>query len=230
MSRRPDARVGGLIGAGILAVVLWWWWPGLTDERPDERPEVGIVASGDVRAAAEPLDRRLREQGLRTEWSDEPVDWCSVPESLAGLAGGVDIAVVAIGRNNAIPTGDSTTDSGVEPAVESICGEGDDVLDLDDVAEAVVGAGPRIVVITADDIDVLGPDDEMAAALRRAGAATIDVGRLLGGVDEPMVCAWWDDCDSTGTVVTVDSAGLTDAGSQRVARTIVAGVVGEGTG
>lgn len=200
MSRRPNARVGGLIGLGSLAVLLWWWWPGLAGDRP----EVGIVVGGDVRAAAEPLDRRLREEGLRTEWTAEPADWCAVPDLVSDLPENIELVVVS---------------------ASTVGCDGDASIDL---VEALTGTGRRLVVVTATDIDALDPDDSLAVALEGSGVAVVDAGRLLAGVDQSAPCEWWDDCDESGSVVTVDADGLTEPGAQRVARTIVAAVVGEG--
>ena len=205
MFSRPNARVGGLssIGSSIMLIaLLWWWWPGLTGARP----EVGIVVGGDVRAASEPLDRRLREEGVRTEWTDEPDDWCAVPRLLSDLPERIDVVVVS--------APDTTCDGGSTA----------------DLVEALTGTDHRLVVVTATGIDALDPVDPLAVALGRAGVMMVDAGRLLAGVDEPVPCEWWDDCGETGTVVTTDVDGLTEPGTQRVARTIVAAVVGEDLG
>lgn len=205
MFARPNARVGGLIGVGSLMVLLWWWWPGLTNARP----EVGLVVGGDVRTASEPLDRRLREEGLRTEWTSEPSDWCAVPDLLSELPERVDVVVVSVAS-----------------ATTATCDGGSTA----DLVDALRATGRRLVVVTATEIDALDPDAPLALALERTGVVVVEVDRLLAGLDEPVPCEWWDDCDESGTVVTIDVDGLTEAGTQRVARTIVAAVVGEDIG
>jgi len=217
MSERPGARRGGLnraglsraglsraglIGAGLLVVVAWWWWPGLSGQRP----EVGVVLGGDARGASEPLDRRLREQGVRSEWSRPPTDWCSVPGLLGDLPDRVELVVVSVDGSGCID----------RPPVQ--------------LAREMVDTGRRLVVVTGSGIGVLAPDSALAEALSDSGALLVDVGRLLGDVGQPVPCEWWDDCDASGRVVTVDENGLTEAGGQRVARTVVAAVVGEGVG
>lgn len=60
------------------------------------------------------------------------------------------------------------------------------------------------------------------ASLEERGGRRVVVERLIGDVDEPMPCVWWDECPSSGTVVTRTKIGLTDAGRQRLARMIAA--------
>lgn len=54
------------------------------------------------------------------------------------------------------------------------------------------------------------------------GASRVVTERLIGRVDEPRPCVWWEECPMSGTVVTRTETGLTDEGRQRLARLIAA--------
>lgn len=73
----------------------------------------------------------------------------------------------------------------------------------------------RLVVVALDPSPTV--DD-----IEHRGARRVATERLIGAVDEQMSCLWWDDCPSSGTVVTRTEVGLTDAGRQRLARLIAA--------
>jgi hypothetical protein len=65
-----------------------------------------------------------------------------------------------------------------------------------------------------------------ADALAAAGLDVIDPAPLLGvptpGATAP--CEWWEECPPEGAVVVWDASGLTAAGGERLARSIVAGL------
>lgn len=73
----------------------------------------------------------------------------------------------------------------------------------------------RLVVMALD-------PSSWAENLESRGARRVVTERLIGGVDEELPCVWWDECPSSGTVMTRTDDGLTEAGQQRLARSIAA--------
>ncbi len=78
---------------GVVAALvfgLWWWWPSLT--RDFDRVDVVVVGTGEVRQADEPIQRRIREEGMSVEMID--VDPCRDPA--AAVAGVEEFAPTVV--------------------------------------------------------------------------------------------------------------------------------------
>lgn len=190
MSRRATALVVAIVGV----LVVWWWWPGLTGAGDETR--VALVIGGDLRTARESLDRRLREEGLRTEWVGDPESWCEVDDVASSVSDSVDVIVIAAAEGD-----------GCEVSVDRL------------------EAGRRVVALAASDLDALDPVGELARSLDRQGVRVVDADRLLAPIGRPTDCYWWDDCPADGGIVVLDENGLTPAGGERVARLLVAAVI-----
>jgi len=198
MSRQATFTVGAIGATALLGVfallMAWWWWPGLTGAGDDTR--VALVIGGDVRVVRESLERRLREEGLRSVWLGEPESWCDLDRFASRLPSSVDVVVLS-----APETTDCDFDLG----------------GLD--------SGRRVVVLTSSIVSAATPDGEIAQALHDRGVRTVDADRLLARSGEPADCLWWDDCPPAGSVIVVDEDGLNPVGGERVARALVAAVV-----
>ena len=181
----------------LVAVALWWWWPGLSGRGGDVH--VVMVAGSRLESTREPLDRRLREDGFRTAWSPSASSWCDVPALVEGTPPTRRVVVVAPD-----PSSDCILDDALVEAVDR-----------------AVGADRLVIVAWPDDDS---PTMAFDASLARRGARLVETVRLLGEPGSARDCLWWDDCPAAGNIVAWDSAGLREAGAQRVARMIVAAV------
>lgn len=198
MSRRATISVGALgttalVGAFVV-LMAWWWWPGLTGAGDETR--VALVLGGDVRVARESLERRLREEGLRSVWLGEPESWCDFDRFAARVPGSVQVVVISAPETNEC-----------EPDLGGI------------------DSGRRVVALTSSIVGAATPDGDVARELRDRGVRTVDADRLLARPGEPTDCLWWDDCPASGSVVVVEEDGLNSVGGERVARLLVAAVI-----
>jgi hypothetical protein len=182
------------ITVAMVVVAVFWWWPGLVGRGSDI--DVSVHVTGTFGVGQQSIERRLREEGWRIEWSQTAVSWCDLVESIGGSdrhAG----AIVVWGP------------------------ERDDCAPIEQLTADVIGAaGDRhlYVVATSNDQDSIG------VALGARGATVIDASRLLGRRGSMQDCLWWEDCPASGLVETRGPDGLTAVGFERVARMIVAEV------
>lgn len=186
------SRRSVVIGVVIaLLFGLWWWWPSLT--RDFDRVDVVVVGTGEVRQADEPIQRRIREEGMSVEMVD--VDPCSDADAVIAAVEEYAPTVVVVS-----PSRTACDDWGA-------------------LVEAVRDATGNTTVIAL----AQSGSPELVDGARAAGAVVADPSRLLGGADSARVgCLWWDDCEPDGQVTVRDADGrLTDAGEQRVARVLV---------
>ena len=194
--------------AVAVALVVAWWLPGLRgDGSPDRDPDIVLVGDGELIRGSDVVSRRLREEGFSVAEPVEAADWCEVADRVADASARVAV-VIHIDPVDDVP--------------------GDDCESPSQVADRIVGTQPRVVVVSG-----LGPagdddSDEVLDALTARGATSVDVSRLLAGVDGATSCLWWDDCvvadNGNAYVVVRDESGLTLAGHQRMARMIVSAV------
>jgi hypothetical protein len=191
---RRSVRVAATVVVG-LAFVLWWWWPSLA--RDPDRTDVVVVGVEQVTEADEPIQRRIREQGMSVEMI--PVEPCADVSALADTLDALDPSVVVLSPSEA--TSCAGQWPGLLDAVRS---------STDDATVIVLGQTGSLVPATLAAIDPLG-------------VVVADPTRLLG--DATVVragCQWWDDCEPDGQVALRDEDGmLTPAGAQRVARVLV---------
>lgn len=85
------------------------------------------------------------------------------------------------------------------------------------LTETFVGVADRTWIVAFS-------ESAAVESLIEKGAERVPVERLIGVLDEPVPCVWWEDCPVSGSVVTRDVEGLTAAGRQRLARLITAQV------
>lgn len=192
-SRRP-VRVAAAVVVG-LAFVLWWWWPSLA--RDPDRTDVAVVGVGQVVDADEPIQRRIREQGMSVEMI--PTEPCSDISAVADRLDSLDPSVVVLSPTTATSCAGQWSD--LLAAVRSV---------TDDATVIVLGQTGSLDATTLADIE---PLDVVVA----------DPTRLLGDASVVrMGCQWWDDCEPDGQVALRDENGaLTPAGAQRIARVLV---------
>lgn len=143
-----------------------------------------------------PLERRLREEGLRTMWLGEPESWCDLERYTAEMPSSVEVVVIS--------------------APEA---RGCEV----DIGE--ITARRRVVALTSTFVRAASADGVTVRTLRSEGVLTVDADRLLAPPGQPTDCLWWDDCPASGSIVVVDNDGLNLVGGERIARLLVAAVV-----
>lgn len=193
---RPTRKVVGT--AMILgSLLIAWWWPGLTGQ--DQQTDVMIMSSRSLVQSQEIIDRRLREQGFTTDWTSLGSDECSI-ESPSGAS--FEVLVFEMADTNSCPVGS------FETSVKSLRSE--------------LKSRPLVAVVGWSDAD---PAESTLQLLRDLKITLVDPRSLIGeeGVSQP--CLWWDDCPLDGWIVTIGNGRLTEAGMQRLARSIVTGVV-----
>jgi hypothetical protein len=192
-NRRP-VRVGAAAAAGV-AFVLWWWWPSLA--RDPDRIDVAVVGVGQVTEADEPIQRRIREQGMSVAMV--PREPCADISAVAAALDDLDPSVVVLSP--------STPDS--------CAGQWNDLVAA---SQASVGDATFIVL---GQTGVLDP--RTLTELEPIDVVIADPTRLLGDASVVRAgCQWWDDCEPDGQVTLRDDTGaLTPAGAQRVARVLV---------
>lgn len=183
-----------MVAVILVVFVVWWWWP--TIARDPDRLDVLVLGVGEVTQSSEPIERRIREEGMRVETvAAEP---CDDRSTIAELVADRSPAVVV-----------------VSPAVPC-----DAWADLIDAARG--GDDPRVIVLAQSGVVTDGD----RALLEDSGAIVADPARLLGSTDtERVPCLWWDDCEPDGQVTVRRADGtLTDAGAQRVARVLTGNI------
>jgi hypothetical protein len=180
----------------VFFVVGAWWWPGLTGQ--DGQLDVLIVSSSSESGAREVIDRRLREEGLTTAWHPSEISGCTFPSPID------DSQVLVI----LLPG----------PDVCSV-GRMSEILSR----QSFAFSDRRVVAVVPWSHWSL-TESEMTS-LRNERMRVVDPRSLIGRDGESQPCLWWDDCPLTGSVTTIENSTLTVAGHQRIARSIVAGVL-----
>lgn len=194
-SKRPTRYVVGF--GALAALVLAWWWPGLNGQ--DSQTDVMVVASPSMTGSSDVIVRRLREEGFTTQWSPTDVVDCSLPVPTTTRW---EILVIGL------------PDAGSCEA---------DVV-LEQLAQLSSTFPKRRIVVVVSWRDPQGTESFDETALG-SEVELVDPRRMIGGSDDALMCLWWDDCPASGRVVTVSGSTLTSAGQQRLARSIVAGVL-----
>jgi hypothetical protein len=193
---RPNPKaVGAAAVIGILMVA--WWWPGLTGQ--DRQTDVVIVSSSTFVESREFIDRRLREEGFTTAWSPSKGDACSfeVPDSNS-------FEVLVFELNNSVAC---------------------DADLLEDSLKDLRSAWSSQPLIAVMDWDAPDPSDSLVRTLHILDVTLVDPRPLIGSVGDVQNCFWWDDCPPDGRITTILNGRLTEAGMQRLARSIVTGVL-----
>ncbi|MFM8857328.1 MAG: hypothetical protein ACKOI2_09025 [Actinomycetota bacterium] len=194
-ARLSRKGVGAVVVIGILVVA--WWWPGLAGQ--DRQTDVLLVSSSSLLQAQEFIDRRLREEGFTTEWTPLDRDRCAieVPRNKS-----FEVLVLEV---NSSPSCDTELLSS-------------------SLSELRVALPSRSVIAV---VNWKGPDvpDWLNQTVRTLNMTLVDPRELIGSEGESQSCFWWDDCPLDGRIVTVKDGSLTDAGMQRLARSIVTGVL-----
>lgn len=185
------------ITAGLV-VLGFWWWPGLVGRGADV--DVSVHVNPDFAPGRESIERRLREQGWRVEWSEHDVDWCDVADEVEQSDSEADDIVLWM------PTG-------------ATCGAAADIASdiASDIAASAKGRTLHVV-------DISTGRDPVVDALVALGARVVEAGRLVGEPGTTADCLWWEDCPATGRIDTWSGDQLSPAGLERVARAIVAEV------
>jgi len=183
-------------GAVVLLLVGWWAFPSLA--RDPDRLDVLIVGDGQVAEASEPLQRRIRELGMNVELLE--IDPCTSAQQIADEVDRSEPAITVV----------STADP-------RACGP-------------ALWAEVRGAVSPTRLIALVQPgrnDPATPGVIRAAGIEVADATPLLGEAtaEQPapsrIGCQWWDDCEADGRVTIRDAgAALTDAGAERLARTL----------
>lgn len=186
-------RRRAVLAVVVLAGALWWWWPSLA--RDPDRLDVLVVGTGEVTEAADPIARRIREEGMRVELvALEP---CADSTALSRAVADRSPAVVVVSPS--APCDDWSA-----------------------VAEAARGDDRTLIALVqpggvADD-DLAALDD-----LDVAVADPTRLVPVQPGVRVP--CLWWDDCDADGLIAARSADGrLTASGAERVAR-VLTGII-----
>lgn len=193
---RPSRKVvGSAVAIGVLVVA--WWWPGLTGQ--DQQTDVVIVSSPSLLESREFIDRRLREEGFTTEWSPSNGDGCSLETPDIGS---FEVLVFEL-------TGSPACE------LESL------KTSLNDLRSAWPSR-PMVAVLNWDSPN---PSDALVQILRSSNMILVDPRSLIGSEGDVQSCYWWDDCPLDGRITTILDGRLTDAGMQRLARSIVTGVL-----
>lgn len=178
-------------GLGMLA---FWWWPGLVGRGSDV--DVSLHVNAEFAPGRESIERRLREQGWRVEWSQDEADWCDVADRLKSSDPDADQIVLWMSAG----TG---------------CGSADDI--ATNIVTAAEGRALHVVVLSEG-------GDPVVDALVAVGANAVEAWRLLGEPGATADCVWWEDCPVTGRIEPWSGDRLSAVGFERVARAIVAEV------
>ncbi len=195
-----------VLGAGVALVLsIAWWWPGLTGQ--DSQLDVAIVPSSSMNSSQDVIQKRLREIGLTIAWTQSEesaggsrgADSCSIPEPMVE-----QWEILVIG----LPDVDICEESSILESMVSVKSEYPD----------------RRVVAVLSWRDVLSGSD-LADSLTDSGIHVVDARDAIGRANESQECFWWDDCPVSGRIETIQGTDLTEAGRQRLARHIVAGVL-----
>jgi len=193
---RPSRKVvGATVVVGTLLVA--WWWPGLTGQ--DQQTDVVIVSSPTFVESQEFIDRRLREEGFTTEWRTWRGRNCSFDVSDEQS---FEVLVLEL------PGSAECDGTALTVAVKDL--------------RATWPSRPMVVVLEWDAAD---PSESLMQTLGALNMSLVDPRSLIGSDGDTQKCFWWDDCPSDGRITTVESGRLTDAGKQRLARSIVSGVL-----
>ena len=192
---RRSSRSKVALGIAVVGFVLWWWWPGIASPGQES---ITVVGTGQVDSARQEVSRRLREEGFSLFWVDSIKTWCDLAE------------LVPVGSTRLIVFTPNDLDQCQKPATQII----------EDLNSA--GYTNKLVVV---DFDFMVDADPLTQKLIDYGVRRVASERLIGAIDEPLACQWWEDCNESGTTVTRTEQGLSSSGHDRLARLITAAVV-----
>lgn len=193
---RPTRKVvGAAFVAGVLLIA--WWWPGLTGQ--DQQTDIAIVSSRSLVESREFIDRRLREEGFTTEWTQLRDDAC-----LLDILGRREFEVLVFELKGSSFCATESLESSLKKL------------------RSTWPSRPMIAVLAWDATD---PSQSILEALQSSNSTLVDPRPLIGTEDVPQNCLWWDDCPADGRIRTIETGRLTTAGMQRIARSIVSGVL-----
>lgn len=170
-----------------------WWWPRLSG-RGNELG-VLVVGNGQFEQSRDAIERQMRGLGLSVQWNDAAKSWCDAAEVLPQL-----LATHRPQRIVASFVAAGSCADGVA-AVARVVGD----------SELVVQLQPGL------------QSEQLVKELAALGVTWADPSRLLPALGTDAPCSWWDECRPDGTIaVRLVDGTLTDAGAQRVARTLAA--------
>lgn len=180
----------------VLVLGVAWWWPRLSGRGS----ELGVlvVGNGQFEQSRDAIERQVRGLGLSVQWDDTATSWCDAAELLPQL--------LVTQRPQRIVASFVATGS---------CADG-----VAAVAKAVASSDLVVQLQPGLQSEQLV---KQLAALGVSGVTWADPTALLPALGTDAPCSWWDDCTPGGTIaIRLLDATLTDAGAQRVARTLAA--------
>ncbi len=184
-----------IAAVALVAGLLWWQWPLIAGDTA--RTDVVVIADDFLTSVQTPVTNRIHENGNTMRWATQPSSsWCAA----------ADLVHAAIEQ--------------FAPSTIVLSFGGADGCDAGTLTRAVAAAGSRHVVIVAQP-----GRSGIEASADRGGATLVDPTRYVGDqlTAVALPCQWWDACAADGTVEVRNADGsLTEAGSDRVARMIVA--------
>lgn len=194
--RKRSFRTMFATSLAALAAVAWWW-PGLAGQ--GAQTDVLILPSSSIIRSREFIERRLREEGFTTQWDAGATPTCSIA---APRLDSWEVLVVGL------------------PDVAS-CPPERMIREVEQLESSLPNRRIVVVLSWRDDVD----DRTLIEPLEEISVRTVDPRDLIDTTATDQPCLWWDDCPVNGRVDTHVGRELTDAGSQRLARSIVAEVL-----
>lgn len=179
----------------VVGLIIVWWWPGLSGQ--DAQTDVYVLPSASMSPSREVIERRIREEGRVIVWHGVETDECSIEAPSE-----TKWEVLVIG----LPNGRTCSSKVV-------------LKQLDVVRERFAD---RAIVVVLDWSDI---GEKTTESLRESDFRVVDPRVQIGRAGEEQVCMWWDDCPADGLITTIEGGRLTEAGSQRLARSIVTGIL-----
>lgn len=177
----------------IVAALVWWQWP--TIDGHDKRTDVVLLTDGFLPETQLTVVNRIREDGRSLRWERAATSWCNAAAAVGRAVDQFDPAAIVLSFSDA--TG----------------------CDATAVTNAVHAAdGHSVLIVTQPGRSAI----ETATAT--GGATLIDPTRYIGDqlAATSMPCQWWETCTDGSVAVRAANGDLTEEGTDRVARLIVA--------